>query len=148
MLLQPFANAGNCPFVSIRTWVRTVKYSNLPKQNHCHPTTFALAYLGTKLEKQCLDITPLDIGAHRTGKIAFRAFWCFRFTLKWHHFSVPHQAATIEVDPSSGCFAGFDAFVVTLISCFGQIMRSLQVEPEAGFHAEVFLQAQGGIGCH
>ena len=48
--------------------MRPAEYPNLPEENHRDPATFPLADLGPKLNKQGLDVAPVDIGAHRAGK--------------------------------------------------------------------------------
>ena len=40
-----------------------MKYTDFAKQDHSHPTAFALADLGAQFMKQALNVTPLDIGA-------------------------------------------------------------------------------------
>lgn len=56
-----------------------MKYSNLSKQNHRNPATFTLAHLSTKFDKQCFNITSLDIGARWAGENSLQGFLVLPF---------------------------------------------------------------------
>jgi len=51
-----------------------VEHTHFAEEDHRHPTTFALTDLGTELNKQRLDVTPLNIGTHRASVNGFDGF--------------------------------------------------------------------------
>lgn len=65
--------------------MRTVKHPDLVKKNHRNPASFALTDLCPQLDKQCLNVTPLDIGAYGTGKNSLKGF----LVLSFHARMVP-----------------------------------------------------------
>lgn len=68
MLLKPFANTGHGTFISAWARVRTVKHSNLSEKKDRYATALALTDLRSQLYKQPLNVTPLNIAAHRAGE--------------------------------------------------------------------------------
>lgn len=48
--------------------MRAVKNAYLPKQKYRDPTSCAFFNFSTKVNKQGLNITPLDIGTRRSGE--------------------------------------------------------------------------------
>ncbi len=62
-MLQPLANACYGTFVGIWRWMRSVKYPYLIKQEYRNPAASPLFDLSTKLNKQGLNLTPLNVRA-------------------------------------------------------------------------------------
>src|SRR5690554_6872709 len=82
MLLQPFPNACDSTFISVWTWVRSVKNSNLTEKHHSHPAAFTLRDFHPKLDEQGLNVAPLDITAHWACKNGFQGFLVLAFDFK------------------------------------------------------------------
>ena len=55
---------------------------DLPEQHHRDPATLPLTDVSPKLNEQCLDITPRDIGPNRMGKDGFQGLRCVRLMAK------------------------------------------------------------------
>lgn len=51
-----------------------MKHPNLPEKKDRHATALALTNLRSKLDKQCFNIAPLEVSAHRTGKDSLKSF--------------------------------------------------------------------------
>jgi hypothetical protein len=67
VLLKPFANAGDCTFIRIGRGVWPMKYADFIEQHHRNAATFSFADVCAKLYKECFNVSPLNVGADRTG---------------------------------------------------------------------------------
>lgn len=56
-----------------------MEHPTVIKQPHTHTRTLPLADLGTQLNKQRLNIAPLDIGTYWAGKNQFKGFLVLAF---------------------------------------------------------------------
>jgi len=68
MLLEPIADTGHRPFISIGAWMRAMEDPNLSKKHDSDPTPLSLTDFRPKLNEKRFNITPGDIGAYWVGK--------------------------------------------------------------------------------
>ena len=65
-------DSGYRPLISGGPWMRTMEDPDLSEQHHRDPAALALTDLSAKLNEQCLDNTPRDIGPDRMRKDSFQ----------------------------------------------------------------------------
>jgi hypothetical protein len=65
-------DTGDRPLISVGAWMRTMEDPDLSEQHHRDPAALALTDLSAKLNEQCQDSTPRDIGPDRMRKDSFQ----------------------------------------------------------------------------
>ena len=82
MLLQPIADTGHRPFISVGAWMWAMEDQDLLDKHHGYPATLLVTDFSPKLNQKRLNITPLDIGADWMGKDGFQGPLVLSFHVK------------------------------------------------------------------
>lgn len=61
-----------------------MKHSNLSEKKDCYTTSLALSDLRSRFDKQRLNVTPLNIAAHRAGKDSLKGSLVPFFIAGWY----------------------------------------------------------------